>query len=139
MNKAKIYAGLVVLFLGCSSDDVTPKNKIGSGIVGRWRLFETSGSIGGGSQYITPIPTKPLQALTFNSQGQVSKEGDQLGEFYAYPFYRVDSSGINQQLRFLTSKQDTTGFLVRLSIRRDTMRIFPFCVEGCSQSFVRIE
>ena len=138
MNKAKIYAGLLVLFLSCSSDNVTPKNKTGLGIVGRWRLFETTGSFGSGS-FTTVIPAKPLQALTFTSQGQLSKEGNQLKDFYDRPFYRVDSSGANQQLRFLTSKQDTTGFPVRLSIRRDTMLILPFCFEGCSLSFVRIE
>lgn len=128
---------LVLALLSCSQDDV-PKNKSGSGIVGRWRLFRIDGSTGA-SSFTTPIPAKPLQALTFTNQGRVSKEGTQLGDYYDRPFYRVDSSKAFRQLWFLASEKDTTGFVVGLSIRGDTMNIIPSCFEGCGASFVRID
>lgn len=138
MNPFRIYLSLLLVVLsGCSQDEATPKNKSGLGIVGRWRLFRVDGSIGGGSSYTTPVPAKPLQALTFTNQGRVNKEGNQLGDYYDRPFYRVDSS--KTQLWFLANEKDTTGYVVGLFIRGDTMNIIPPCYEGCGASFVRIE
>ena len=137
MNSAKLGWAVIGLLLSCSQGDPTPANKSGTGIVGRWRLFEIQGSTGA-SYYTTPISAKPLQALTFTAQGQLSKEGNQLGDYYGHPFYRVDSSKTVYQLRFLTSRTDTLGAQVGLSISKDTMRLTPFCAEECSQRFVRI-
>lgn len=139
MNQVKLYVGLLVLVLfGCSPDDATPKNKAGSGIVGRWRLFRLNGS-NGASDFVTPISAKPLQALTFTNQGRVSKEGSQLSDYYDRPFYRVDSASAYRQLWFLASEKDTIGYVVGLVIRGDTMHLIPPCYEGCGASFVRID
>jgi len=137
MNRAKLGLAAIGLLLSCSQGDPTPGNKSGTGIIGRWRLFEIQGSTGA-SSFTTPISAKPLQALTFTSGGQLRKEGNQLGDYYDYPFYRVDSSKTGYQVRFLTSQKDTLGVQVGLTISKDTLRLTPFCAEGCRQSFVRI-
>ena len=108
-----------------------------SGIVGTWQLYEIGGSTGA-SFYTTPVPAQPLQALSFTNQGQVHKEGNQLGDYFDYPLYRVDSVQTNYWIRFLANKADTMGYRVGLSIRADTMQLTPFCAEGCYTKFVRI-
>ena len=139
MIQLNLYVSLLLLvLLGCSREEADPQNKVGSGIVGRWRLFSVEGNTGA-SNYTNPIPAKPLQALTFSSQGRVSKEGSQLGDYFERPFYRIDSSQAIRQLRFLASVTDTIGYVVRLQIQGDTMHIIPSCFEGCRDNFVRIE
>ena len=65
--------GLYLLFFlllslaGCSKDDVTPSSDTKSRLIGRWRLQQTSGGIGGGTQ---PADPARRQELVFTEDGQ---------------------------------------------------------------------
>lgn len=125
----------ILLFTGCSNEKLGPA---GSGIEGTWRLYERGGSSGSG-YYIYPVPTQPLQSISFSKKGDANTRGDQLNGIFAFPFYRVETVQNELKIKFLNSKKEesATGYM-SLEIVEDTMHIRPSCFEGCHYSFVRI-
>lgn len=121
------------MLLGCAKSDVIP----GQGIVGNWRLYETGYSPGAG-YYTNQIPKKPLQRLTFTSDGKLTSEGKNLSGMAETPYYRVDSTQYGLKIIFLRTRTDTTRFENSLRIEGNHMTIAPPCIEGCHMAFVRI-
>lgn len=129
-------SALIIFFIAsCSNENLGPG---GSSIVGTWRLYEQGYSPGSG-YFVDTIPALPLQSLTFFKNGEVSKQGDQLGGIFAFPYYRVTTLQDELKLKFLNSnKEEAVTNDMSLRIVGDTMRIQPSCREGCHYGLVRI-
>jgi hypothetical protein len=124
---------LVFLLIGCSID---PKN--GYGIVGEWRLYERGGSPGAG-YYTVAIPANPLQSLTFRSDGQIYKQGDEANTLFKDASrYRVDSTQNGLALWTKSKKKDSDEFFYHIQFQGDTLILSPSCFEGCHFGLVRI-
>ena len=133
--KNSLYLGLsLLLILSCSSNELYPDQ---FGVQGTWRLYEEGSSPGFG-YVITPVPEKPLQALTLTNRGELRKEGDRLNSFFRLPYYRVDLTKGVYRIAFLENRKDSSRHFAGLLIKGDTMRITPVCYEGCHFSFVRV-
>ncbi|MBC8155520.1 MAG: hypothetical protein H7Z72_21745 [Bacteroidetes bacterium] len=127
---------LLILLVGCSTDEPV---RGGNGLWGTWRLYEEgSGGEVGVDYFTAPVPATPLQSLTFTNGDELRSQGSRLTNFFKSPYYRTNSTKTGFRLQFLASRKDTTGFGVGLSIKGDTMRITPACIEGCHYGFVRI-
>jgi hypothetical protein len=122
-----------LLLDSCNRESLLPTNP---DLIGTWQLYQEGGSPGFG-YFVTPVPGRPRQALTFTKGGTVQLQGDRLTIFSAYPFYRHDAQGGSARLRFLKTKTDPIGLAVGWQLKGDSLRIVPMCYEGCHFGFVR--
>lgn len=126
---------LLLLELSCQTQQnlVTP----GAGLIGSWQYVERGYSPGFG-YIIEPIPKTPVQRVDFlpNSTIRTANISDQL--FATVRTYRFDSTQYGRGVSLFDGQGKLVGSPMAVSIRNDTLRLSPPCIEGCHFAFIRI-
>ncbi len=129
---------LLLTLIGISCQRAQTPVVPGDGLVGSWQYVERGYSPGAG-YIIEPIPRNPVQRVDFLSDSTVRLVNikDQL--FATARTYRLDSTQRGKQLSLFDGEKTIIGFPMSISIRNDTLRLSPPCIEGCHFAFVRLQ
>lgn len=128
---------LFLPLIGVSCQTAQTPVVTGDGLVGSWQYVERGYSPGAG-YIVESIPRNPVQRVDFlvDSTVRVSNSTDQL--FATARTYRLDSTQRGKQLSLFNGENTIVGLPMAMSIRNDTLRLSPPCIEGCHFAFVRL-
>lgn len=109
----------------------------GAGLIGSWQYVERGYSPGFG-YIVDQIPKTPVQRIDFlpNSTVRTANISDQL--FATARTYRFDSTQYGRGVSLFDGEGKIVGSSMAVSIRNDTLRLSPPCIEGCHYGFVRL-
>ncbi len=128
---------LLLTLIGVSCQTAQTPVVTGDGLVGSWQYVERGYSPGAG-YIVEPIPRNPVQRVDFlvDSTIRLVNVSDQL--FATARTYRLESTQRGKQLSLFDGEKAIVGYPMTMSIRNDTLRLSPPCIEGCHFAFVRI-
>jgi len=128
---------LVLLVIEFACQTAQTPVMTGDGLVGSWHYVERGYSPGAG-YIVEPIPRNPVQRVDFlpDSTIRLVNTKDQL--FATARTYRVDSTQRGKRLSLFDAENVIVGLPMTMSIRNDTLRLAPPCIEGCHMAFVRL-
>ncbi|MFD2569808.1 hypothetical protein ACFSUS_04135 [Spirosoma soli] len=136
IKRLSFFSGMLLIGLwGCSQEDAQPTPN--PSIVGSW-LFVEYGYSPGAGYIVKKAPLIPPQAVSFTAQGEVATVNMGKSALAQARTYRIDSTRYGTYLIILDSTQRQIGYSLFVSIRNDTLRLSPPCIEGCHSGYVRI-
>ena len=124
MSKLSIVGFVCLALIACSDKAVQSDS-----IYGKWKLMQYYYSIGGPGEW-RQASSENTSFLEFKEDGKVTHSG---------PNIQTYSEGFRLSKDTIVFVRTSDEIKVKYELKNNTLRIFPPCIEGCGQAYVRFD